>query len=123
MKLGQLVRRVVTNRVSLVLILTHLFLLLYVYWERQDRSDVPFHFHYESPLFKILFQLDLPALWISALVNYALDSIIPNSDAYIWIGIIKVALLIVCTSLQWGIIGFVIWKVHQLSCTNHTETL
>jgi hypothetical protein len=115
MNLRKVLTEVFTNLISKVLVIFHFILLLYVYWERQDRLELPFHYHYESSLFKTLYEIDFPSLWLTGIITYPLyyDGSPFEND---WgIGVVKVTVLIVCTSLQWALVGYVLWKAWKLA--------
>lgn len=114
MSAKKFIKEIFTNRVSLVLVAIHFGLLLYVYWERRERSTRPFHFHYESDLFKTLYELDIVALELSGLVTYPLYSQGSYFADFWWIGIVGVLVQLLFTSLQWAIIGYFVWKIWKL---------
>ena len=121
MTVKAMIRALLLNRISVVLVVAHFFLILCLYWERRDRLNLPFHFHYESTLFKILFQLDLPALWVTGWIIYAIHEGFSPADESIWMGIVSLVIMIACTSLQWAIIGFLAGKVWGLYTTSNND--
>jgi len=105
-------RELTTNRISQIAVTINLLVLIYLYWERQERTGRPFHYQYESPLFKVIYQLDLPAIWITSYVTYPLNFVGDASNDYWWLGTIGVSVLVFFTSLQWGLVGYFMWKIY-----------
>ncbi len=112
-RIGRLSKELITNRVSQILVIFHLLVLSYVYWERRERLGRPFHYMYESPLFKFIYWVDSPAITITGYITYPLNFVGDASNDFWWLGTVRVGVLIIVTSMQWALVGYVLWKINS----------
>lgn len=106
-------KQVFLNKSSRLLLAVNLFLWGYVLWERGGIKQADFHFYYESLLMQILLVVNFPSLLITGLLiiptAFLLSASEPNT-ANIWL---QLFLFILCSSVQWGVVGYWIDKLRH----------
>jgi phosphate starvation-inducible membrane PsiE len=124
------IKRAATNRLGQLLIIIHLILVVYDFarkrplsvgcdfkegeWDFSVIADRIVHFHYESVILKIIFVLDLPALFLSVVFTPLRYFLYPHICAYSqsWI---EAGILLTCASIQWLLVGyFLTWLFRSL---------
>jgi hypothetical protein len=100
------------NRLSWFLVITHLGILAAVFVFKQPLYGFSYHFYEEPFYYKLLIFVDLPSLVITGLIVYPFYQQDDSSKLVIAAYYI---LLVVVTSIQWGLIGFVIRKSWDLA--------
>lgn len=98
--------RVASSRLGQILFLLHLVLVVYAYTSRE--SVEPVHFHYESALLKSLLVLDLPALTVATILAAPIAHVNSPFSSYWWAPWVTDGLGLLCASIQWWFVGFVI---------------
>lgn len=96
-----------TSRLGRVLFIVHALVAVFVYRSRTSLAEQPFHFYYESLPLKVLIALDLPGLVAATLILMPMQSLFPRSWLIPWLAN---GVGIICTSVQWWLIGYLLEK-------------
>ena len=128
-------RRVASSRVGHVLLVIHLFLVVFDFAQKSPVSRAEnnrayeageimssstllagrgFHYHYESPLLKLLILVDLPGLLLSLIFSLVLIPInyFAPLGAYdeSWVA---AGIFLLGTSIQWQFVGYCLESVFR----------
>ena len=129
----QFLKRVASSRVGHILLVVHLSLVVFDFAQKTPVSRAEnnrvheageilsssvllagrgFHYHYESPLLKLLILVDLPGLLLGLIVGLMLipiNSVAPlgaYDESWVAAGI-----LLLGTSIQWQMVGYCLEKI------------
>jgi hypothetical protein len=101
----RLIKRVAFSRAGQILFAAHSLLVIYEYYERSF-STIPYHFTYESILHKTLVLINLPNLLISIVLTTPFSYVNSPLHHFWWANWITLAILFVCASAQWLLVGY-----------------
>lgn len=92
------------NPLSIALVAVHLILLIYIVFVG-GTPDPKFGIHSVSTLYTAISVLDLPALVLASGIISLSPGLANN-----WL---TGTLIVVCTSIQWTLIGYLLWKLFR----------
>lgn len=135
----RIIKSIFTNRIGWFLSVSHLCLAIYDFSDKKaqefDANNCTlanewsvtgyliagrfFHFTYESLIHKWMFFLDLPAVILSGFVMMPVSYFLPTNICAYTLSWIYAFILLVLTSLQWLLVGYLLQLVFDKNRRTH----
>lgn len=102
------ISRIFSNSLAQTFILLHLIILVSIYFFKPAQKGFAYHYFEEPFYYQLLMTIDSPSVLLAGLIFYPLYS--QYTDSWWVIGFYYFVLLFL-TSIQWALIGYIIWKI------------